>query len=334
MATKEIFCAFGTDIDSVAGWIGSYGGADSPSDIQRGIFASEVGVPRLLRLFKKYNLRTSFFIPGHSIETFPHQCKHIVDEGHEIGAHGYMHENPIAMTPTQEEAVLARSVEIIEHLSGRRPRGYVAPWWEMSSSTAALLQQYGFRYDHSVTADGNAVADAWDLKQAGFRADWGKNGSGITLLIACAALAVLARRLRRLWLQDAAWLAALAFVCAGAVEFTLKHLVGRPRPDAAMATAGLLGPSFAADIDSFPSGHATSVFAVAAVFATYYPRLRWPLYGLAAAIALGRVYLERHYLSDIIAGAALGLTVAVRLYRYRLIVPGRMILERAVDRSA
>src|SRR5205809_27541 len=159
-------------------------------------------------------------------------------------------------------------------------------------------------------------------------------GSGITLLIACAALAVLARRLRRLWLQDAAWLAALAFVSAGAVEFTLKHLVGRPRPDAAMATAGLLGPSFAADIDSFPSGHATSVFAVAAVFATYYPRLRWPLYGLAAAIALGRVYLERHYLSDIIAGAALGLTVAVRLYRYRLIVPGRMILERAVDRSA
>ena len=55
MARKEIICAFGTDIDSVAGWIGSYGGGDSPSDIQRGIFATEVGVPRLLRLFKKYN---------------------------------------------------------------------------------------------------------------------------------------------------------------------------------------------------------------------------------------------------------------------------------------
>ena len=88
MARKEIYCAFGTDIDSVAGWIGSYGGADSPSDIQRGIFASEVGVPRLLRLFKKFNLRTSFFIPGHSLETFPAQCKQIADEGHEIGAHG------------------------------------------------------------------------------------------------------------------------------------------------------------------------------------------------------------------------------------------------------
>ncbi|MCA3574712.1 MAG: polysaccharide deacetylase family protein, partial [Aestuariivirga sp.] len=87
---KEILCAFGTDIDSVAGQIGSYGGGDSPSDIQRGIFASEVGNIRLLNLFKKYKLRTSFFIPGHSIETFPNEVKRIVDEGHEIGAHGYL----------------------------------------------------------------------------------------------------------------------------------------------------------------------------------------------------------------------------------------------------
>ena len=149
MAKKEILCGFGTDIDSVAGWIGSYGGGDSPSDIQRGVFASEVGVPRLLRLFRKYGLKTTFFIPGHSIETFPNQCRQIVDEGHEIGAHGYSHENPVAMTPTQEEAVLVKSVEVIERLSGVRPRGYVAPWWEMSSSTAALLQKYGFEYDHS-----------------------------------------------------------------------------------------------------------------------------------------------------------------------------------------
>jgi len=147
--TKEIFCTFGTDVDSVAGWIGSYGGGDSPSDIQRGIFASEVGVPRLLRLFRKYDLRTTFFVPGHSIETFPKEIKMVVDAGHEIGAHGYLHENPIAMTPQQEEDVLLRSMEIIEKISGKLPRGYVAPWWEMSASTAALLQKHGFLYDHS-----------------------------------------------------------------------------------------------------------------------------------------------------------------------------------------
>ena len=146
---KKIICAFGTDIDSVAGWIGSYGGGDSPSDIQRGVFASEVGNIRLLNLFKKYKMKTTFFIPGHSIETFPDQVKRIADEGHEIGAHGYLHENPIAMTPTQEEDVLAPCVDLIERVSGQKPRGYVAPWWEMSNSTAALLLKYGFKYDHS-----------------------------------------------------------------------------------------------------------------------------------------------------------------------------------------
>lgn len=147
--SKKIICAFGTDVDSVAGWIGSYGGGDSPSDIQRGVFASEVGNIRLLNLFKKYKLRTSFFIPGHSIESFPDQVKRIADAGHEIGAHGYLHENPIAMTPTQEEEVLVKCLGLIEKYTGQKPRGYVAPWWEMSASTAGLLLKYGFKYDHS-----------------------------------------------------------------------------------------------------------------------------------------------------------------------------------------
>jgi peptidoglycan/xylan/chitin deacetylase (PgdA/CDA1 family) len=146
---KSIKCSFGVDIDSVAGWIGSYGGGDSPSDIQRGVFATEVGIPRLLRLFKKYGMTNTFFIPGHSLESFPKEMDMIVAAGHEIGAHGYLHENPIAMTLQQEEDVLARSIELIEALSGQKPRGYVAPWWEMSENTAALLQKYGFSYDHS-----------------------------------------------------------------------------------------------------------------------------------------------------------------------------------------
>lgn len=146
---KEIKCSFGVDIDSVAGWIGSYGGGDSPSDIQRGVFATEVGIPRLLRLFNNFELPCTFFIPGHSLESFPKEMDLILKDGHEIGAHGYTHENPVAMTPQQEEDVLAKSVELIEALAGYKPRGYVAPWWEMSNNTAALLKKYGFTYDHS-----------------------------------------------------------------------------------------------------------------------------------------------------------------------------------------
>lgn len=147
--TKEIQCAIGVHVDAVAGWLGSYGGEDSPSDIQRGMFAGEVGIPRLLELFRRRQLTTTWFIPGHSIETFPEQVEQVVANGHEVGAHGYSHENPIAMSPSQEEAVLGRCVDLIEAVSGRRPRGYAAPWWEMSPVTAELLVGSGFLYDNS-----------------------------------------------------------------------------------------------------------------------------------------------------------------------------------------
>lgn len=150
MAKKDILVGYGVDFDAVAGWLGSYGGEDSPLDISRGMYAGEVGVPRLLDLFKKHNLRVTWFIPGHSIETFPEESKAIFEAGHEIGAHGYSHENPIAMTPEQEEAVLMKSIELIEELTGEKPRGYVAPWWEFSYVTNELLVKNGFKYDHSL----------------------------------------------------------------------------------------------------------------------------------------------------------------------------------------
>jgi peptidoglycan-N-acetylglucosamine deacetylase len=148
--TKDIQVAFGVDVDAVAGMLGSYGGEDSPCDISRGIFSGEVGGPRLIRLFEKYALPTTWFVPGHSIETFPDLTRMIVDAGHEIGAHGYSHENPIAMTRQQETAILDRSIELIERVSGRRPTGYVAPWWEFSPVTNEILVERGIKYDHSL----------------------------------------------------------------------------------------------------------------------------------------------------------------------------------------
>ena len=163
---KEILCAIGVDVDAVAGWLGSYGGENSPCDISRGLFAGEVGVPRLVQLFDRLGIPTSWFIPGHSIETFPTQCKMVVDAGHEIGMHGYSHENPISMTPEQEEAVMDRCIELIERLCARRPTGYVAPWWEFSTVTNELLLKKGIKYDHSLMNDDFhpfyvRVGDSW-----------------------------------------------------------------------------------------------------------------------------------------------------------------------------
>ncbi len=147
---KEILCSYGIDIDAVAGWLGSYGGEDSPDDISRGMFAGEVGTPRLLNLFGEYDMKTTWFIPGHSIETFPRETEMVVEAGHEIGSHGYSHENPIAMTPEQEEEVLVKCMDLIENVSGKKPVGNVAPWWEASAVSNDLLLKYDYKYDHSL----------------------------------------------------------------------------------------------------------------------------------------------------------------------------------------
>lgn len=147
---KDILCAIGVHVDAVSGWLGSYGGEDSPADISRGMFAGEVGVPRLLDLFGRFGITTTWFTPGHSAETFPEQMRSVVEAGHEIALHGYSHENPIAMTPDQEEAVLDRTIDVLTSLAGRPPRGYTAPWWEFSQVTNELLLKKGLVYDNSL----------------------------------------------------------------------------------------------------------------------------------------------------------------------------------------
>jgi peptidoglycan/xylan/chitin deacetylase (PgdA/CDA1 family) len=150
MPKKEILCAFSIHCDAVAGWLGSYGGEDSPGDISRGVFAAELGMPRLLNLFKRFGLKQSFFIPGHTIESFPKECQMVADAGHEIGLHGYSHENPLALTYEQESVIFDKSIALIKGLTGKRPTGYVAPWWEVSTNSIDILIRNGVKYDHSL----------------------------------------------------------------------------------------------------------------------------------------------------------------------------------------
>lgn len=149
---KRILCCYGVDIDAVAGWLGSYGGEDSPSDISRGMFAGTVGTRRMLKLFEKYNIKATWFIPGHSLETFPDECAMVRDAGHEIGMHGYSHENPVDMTWEQQRDVLDKSYRLLtDFCGGKPPRGNVVPWWECNEEGTELLLKYGIEYDHSMS---------------------------------------------------------------------------------------------------------------------------------------------------------------------------------------
>jgi peptidoglycan/xylan/chitin deacetylase (PgdA/CDA1 family) len=150
MPDKDIQVCFNVHFDSVSLWIGSFGGEDSPCDISRGVHAAKLGTPRLLDVLNKYDITTTWNITGHSIESFPKESEMVVQAGHELGLHGYSHENPLAMTKEQEQAILNKTFDLVVQLSGNAPKGYSAPWWELSPNTIDLLLEKGIEYDHSL----------------------------------------------------------------------------------------------------------------------------------------------------------------------------------------
>ncbi len=135
------------DFDALSLWLAR--GITSPTPISQGEFGA-VGAQRILDLLARYQLPATWFIPGHTIETYPDICARIHAEGHEIGHHGYAHEAPVRLTRAEEEAVLLRGADVIQRLTGAPPRGYRSPAWDLSPHTVELLLAHGFAYDSSM----------------------------------------------------------------------------------------------------------------------------------------------------------------------------------------
>ena len=105
----------------------------------------------------------------------------------------------------------------------------------------------------------------------------------------------------------------LAIGTAALLVTILKQTFDRARPplvDPALDPIGVVPTSA-----SFPSGHAATAFAAAVAIGLVHPRLRRPLLGLAAVVALSRVYLGVHYVLDVLAGTVLGIAVGVAAAR-------------------
>jgi peptidoglycan/xylan/chitin deacetylase (PgdA/CDA1 family) len=139
------------DFDAISGWIAR--GMTSPSPISRGEFGPHVGVPRILDLLARHAISTSWYIPGHTLETYPEQSRRVADAGHEIGHHGWTHRPPATLTREQEEEELKRANEAIRKLTGRYARGYRSPSWDLSPHSVELLLKHGFKYDSSMMGD-------------------------------------------------------------------------------------------------------------------------------------------------------------------------------------
>lgn len=121
----------------------------TPSPISRGEFGA-IAVPRILNLLSERNILSTWFIPGHTVETYPEVCQEIVAAGHEVGLHGYAHENVGTLDETQEREMFRRSYGIVEDLSGVSPRGNRAPAWDLTPHTVEIMLELGLHYDSSL----------------------------------------------------------------------------------------------------------------------------------------------------------------------------------------
>ncbi len=145
---KKIAVNLGFDFDSSSVWMESFG-KTSQVYASRGEYGAVVGVPRILNLLEQYDIKATFFIPGHTVDTFPEICKEIVKRGHEVGHHGYVHEDPTDLSYEEEDAIIIKGLETLEKI-GVRPIGYRSPGFDFSPNTIEILENHGIKYDSSL----------------------------------------------------------------------------------------------------------------------------------------------------------------------------------------
>jgi len=136
------------DFDTQSGFIAR--GMTTPTPLSRGEFGATTAAPRLLKFLKERGIKTTWFTPGFTIQSWPIESAAVADAGHEIGHHSWAHIPNANQTRDEEEADLVRANESILKLTGRTARGYRSPSWDLSPHTIDLLLKHGFLYDSSL----------------------------------------------------------------------------------------------------------------------------------------------------------------------------------------
>lgn len=113
------------------------------------------GMPRLLELYEKYNVKATFFYTGHIAKLIPGVVKMILPYGHEVGSHGYSHEMSHAfdvLSFEKQKEHLRKSKEILEDISGQKVISFRAPAARVNYNTVKALIETGFKIDSSISS--------------------------------------------------------------------------------------------------------------------------------------------------------------------------------------
>jgi peptidoglycan-N-acetylglucosamine deacetylase len=125
----------------------------SPGKLSQGEYGARVGVPRILDLLSRNNIPATFYVPAVCALLRPTEVKSYVDEGHEVGMHGWIHERNVLLNPATERDLARRAFDTLAQTAGVPPVGIRTPSWDFSHHTLAISRELGLAYDSSLMAD-------------------------------------------------------------------------------------------------------------------------------------------------------------------------------------
>jgi peptidoglycan/xylan/chitin deacetylase (PgdA/CDA1 family) len=143
--------AFSFDCDHECFELGS--GRDAIGRLAWGEFGRRVGVPRILEVLARHGVPATFFLPAVCALIDPTEAPRIKDAGHEIGVHGWIHENNSLLDAATERDLIVKARDTLAAQIGEAPVGFRSANWDLSRNTVEIIRDLGFEYDSSLMAD-------------------------------------------------------------------------------------------------------------------------------------------------------------------------------------